>query len=80
MMKLFRILGFVFIFLGIIMLVTGGFDLKKKKKVLDTEVLDVNTKETRRYTWHPWVSGAIIVGGIALIIAGGRMGRGDRSG
>jgi hypothetical protein len=78
MMKLFRFIGLIFIFLGIVMLLTGGFELKKKKKVLDTEVLDVNAKETRRYSWHPFVSGAIIVGGIALLIAGGRKGRTDR--
>ena len=77
MMKLFRIIGLIFISLGVIMLLTGGFDLKKKKKVLDTEVLDINTKETRKYTWHPLVGGAIIVGGIVLLIAGGRKGRGD---
>jgi ABC-type phosphate transport system permease subunit len=78
MMKLFQIIGLIFIFLGIVMLLTGGFELKKKKKVLDTEVLDVNAKETRRYSWRPVVSGAIIVGGIALLIAGGRKGRADR--
>ena len=71
MTKIFRVLGLIFILLGIIMLVTGGFDLKRNKKVLDTEVVDVNAKETKRYSWHPYVSGAVIIGGIALLIAGG---------
>ena len=63
MMKIFRVLGILFIVLGIAMLVTGGFDLKRKKKVLDTDVVDVNTKETKRFSWHPFVSGAVVVGG-----------------
>ena len=54
------------------MLLTGGFELKRKKKVLDTEVLDVNTKETKKFNWHPYVSGAVIIGGLVLLIVGGR--------
>ena len=72
MMKIFRVLGLLFIVLGIVMLITGGFDLKRKKKVLDTEVVDVNTKETRSYSWHPLVSAAVIVGGIILLLVGGK--------
>ena len=72
MMKIFRVLGFIFILLGTVMLVTGGFDLKRKKKVLDTDVVDVNTKETERFSWNPVVSGAVIIGGIVLLLVGGR--------
>ena len=72
MMKIFRVLGFIFILLGTVMLVTGGFDLKRKKKFLDTDVVDVNTKETERFSWNPVVSGAVIIGGIVLLLVGGR--------
>jgi len=71
MTKIFRVLGLIFILLGIVMLVTGGFDLKRKKKVLDTDVVDVNTKQTERFSWNPFVSGAVIIGGIVLLIVGG---------
>jgi hypothetical protein len=71
MVKIFRLLGLIFIFLGVVMLLTGGFQLKRKKKVLDTEVVDVNTRETKRFSWHPYVSGAVIIGGLALLIIGG---------
>jgi hypothetical protein len=70
--KIFRVIGLIFIVLGVVMLLTGGFELEKKKKVLDTEVLDVNTKEKKRFSWHPYVSGAIIIAGLALLIVGGK--------
>ena len=78
MMKIFRIIGLIFIFLGAIMLLTGGFDLQKKKKVLDTDVVDVSTKESRRFSWPPYVSTGIIICGIVLLIVGGKKGRRDQ--
>jgi hypothetical protein len=60
------------------MLLTGGFELKRKKKVLDTKVVDINTRETKRYSWHPYASMAVIAGGVALLIIGGIKRRGDK--
>jgi hypothetical protein len=71
MVKIFRVLGLIFILLGTVMLLTGGFELKRNKKVLDTRVVDVNAKETKRFSWYPYVSGAVIVGGLVLLIVGG---------
>jgi len=72
MAKILRTLGIIFIILGIVMLATGGFNLERKKKVLDTNVVDVSTKETKRFGWSPYVSGAVIIAGLILLIAGGK--------
>ena len=53
---------------GIAMLATGSFHLKQRKKVLDTDVIDISRTETKIVTW-PRIAGAVvIVGGIALLL------------
>jgi len=69
-MKVFRIIGIFLILIGIAMLATGGFHYKEKKKVLDTDVVDINRTETKIVTW-PRVAGIVVaVGGVALFIIG----------
>jgi len=69
-MKVFRIIGIVLILVGIAMLATGGFHFKEKKKVLDTDVIDINRTETKVVTW-PRIAGVVVMaGGIVLLIFG----------
>jgi len=44
-MRVFKIIGIILIVAGIAMLVTGSFHFKEKKKVLDTDVVDISTKD-----------------------------------
>ena len=68
MMRVFKIIGIILVIAGIAMLATGSFHLKQRKKVLDTDVIDISRTETKIVTW-PRIAGAVvIVGGIALLL------------
>ena len=50
------------------MMATGGFSFKKKKKLIDSNTVDISIKETKTVTW-PWFAGGIaIVGGIVVLL------------
>lgn len=67
-MRVFKIIGIILVIAGIAMLATGSFHLKQRKKVLDTDVIDISRTETKIVTW-PRIAGAVvIVGGIALLL------------
>lgn len=69
-MKTFTIIGIILLLVGIAMMVTGSFHFKEKKKVLDTDIVDISKTETKVVTW-PRIAGVIvIVGGAALLIMG----------
>lgn len=66
--RLFKIIGIVLIVAGIAMLATGSFHFKEKEKVLDTDVVDISTKETKIVTW-PRIAGVVVaLGGIILLL------------
>lgn len=63
-----KIIGIVLIVVGVAMLATGGFHFKENKKIVDTDVVDINRTETRIITW-PRIAGiVVIVGGFALLL------------
>jgi drug/metabolite transporter (DMT)-like permease len=69
-MKLFRIIGIILIVVGVAMLATGGFHFKERKKVLHTDVIDINRTETKVITW-PRIAGVMVIaGGVALLLIG----------
>lgn len=71
-MRIFKIIGIVLIVAGIAMLATGGFHYKEKKKVLDTDMVDINRTETKLVTW-PRIAGVVVMaGGVVLLIIGER--------
>jgi uncharacterized membrane protein YidH (DUF202 family) len=68
--RVLRIIGIVLIIAGIAMLATGGFHYKEKKKVLDTDIVDISRTETKVVTW-PGIAGVVVIaGGIVLLIMG----------
>ena len=69
-MSIFKIIGIILIIAGIAMLATGSFHFKEKKKVLDTNVVDISTKETKIVTW-PRIAGVVVaLGGVVLLLLG----------
>ncbi|MFL5742882.1 MAG: hypothetical protein ACJ75B_21870 [Flavisolibacter sp.] len=68
-MKLLNVIGIGLILLGIAMLAAGGFSFKEKKKILDTDSVDVTTKQTKTITWPPIVGTIVIVGGVIILLA-----------
>jgi uncharacterized membrane protein YidH (DUF202 family) len=71
-MRVLRTIGIILIIAGIAMLATGGFHFKEKKKVLDTDIVDINRTETKVVTWPRLAGVVVIVGGIVLLIIGER--------
>jgi drug/metabolite transporter (DMT)-like permease len=67
-MSALKIIGIVLIVAGVAMLSTGGFHFKEKKKVLDTDVVDISRTETRIVTWPRIAGVVVIVGGVALLL------------
>ena len=50
------------------MLVTRGFDFKKKEKVAELGPVEINKEETKHVGWSTYVSGAVIIAGIVLVV------------
>ena len=69
-MRVFKIIGIILIVAGIAMLVTGSFHFKEKKKVLDTDVVDISTRETKIVTWPRIIGVVIALGGIVILLLG----------
>jgi uncharacterized membrane protein YidH (DUF202 family) len=74
-MKLNKIIGIILILVGIAMAVTGGFSFEQKKKVLNTDAIDISTKETKTVSWPPIVGSIVVLGGIAVLLLGGNKNR-----
>jgi uncharacterized membrane protein YidH (DUF202 family) len=71
-MSVLKAIGIILIVIGIAMLATGAFHYKAKKKILDTDVVDISKTETKIVTW-PRIAGAVvIIGGVALLLLGGK--------
>ncbi len=69
-MSIFKIIGIILIIAGIAMLATGSFHFKEKKKVVDTNVVDISTKETKIVTW-PRIAGVVVaLGGVVHLLLG----------
>jgi uncharacterized membrane protein YidH (DUF202 family) len=67
-----KIVGIVLIVLGVIALAYGGISYTREEKVLDIGPIEA-TAERRETIPLPPVLGAIaLVGGIVLLVAGGR--------
>ena len=72
-MSIFRIIGIVLLVIGIAMIVTGSFHFKEKKKIIDTNAVDISTKEDKVVTW-PRIAGVVVaMRGIVLIVIGERV-------
>jgi hypothetical protein len=70
-MKGLKITGVALILLGIAMFAIGGFSYKQKQKVLDTNVIDITTKETKTVSWPPIVGSIVVLGGIVILLISG---------
>ena len=67
-----KILGSVLIILGVLGLAYGGLSYTKEKKVVDLGPLQATTRTHESVPVPPLVSGAVLVGGIALLVVSGR--------
>lgn len=65
-----RTLGIVLIALGLIGIVWGGVDYTTRQKVVDVGPLHVSREKTHTLPLPPIAGAVLLIGGIALLIAG----------
>ena len=71
-MKPTGLVGVVLIIIGIISLVYGGFTYTKREKVLDLGPIQATAEKKETVPFPPILGGICLVGGIVLVLAGGR--------
>ena len=71
-MKPIGLVGVVLIIIGIISLVYGGFTYTKREKVLDLGPIQATAEQKETVPFPPILGGICLVGGIVLVVAGGR--------
>lgn len=67
-MGIFRIIGIVLLVIGIAMMATGSLHFREKKKILDTNTVDISTKEDKIVTWPRMADAVIATGGIVCLL------------
>jgi uncharacterized membrane protein YidH (DUF202 family) len=66
------IVGILLIIIGVIALAYGGFTYTKREKVIDAGPLQVSADKEKTVPLPPILGGACLIGGIVLVIVGGR--------
>jgi uncharacterized membrane protein len=64
--------GIALIVLGALALAYQGFDYTRREKVLDVGPIHATADEQKHVSIPPALGGLVLVGGIALVIAGAR--------
>ena len=67
-----RVFGIVLLIIGIIMLVINGINWTTEEKVVDLGPLEVNKEKEHSVGWPMYVGGLVAVGGIILVVVGGK--------
>ena len=71
-MKTPSLVGIMLIVLGVIALAYQGIHYTTQKKVLDIGPIQASKQEHKTIPLPPIVGGVAVIGGIALLFAGGR--------
>ncbi len=71
-MKTASVAGIMLIVLGVIALAYQGISYTTQKKVLDIGPIQATKEEHKTIPVPPIVGGIALIGGIALLVAGGR--------
>ena len=67
-----KIIGIILIVLGLLGFIFGSISFQEEDQVADIGPLEVETEETHTIPITPIASGAAVVAGIALVVAGTR--------
>ena len=73
-MKPIGIVGIILVAIGIIALAYGGFSYTKREKIIDAGPLQVSADKEKTVPLPPILGGLCLVGGVVLLVAGGRKG------
>lgn len=63
-----KVLGFVLIVIGIIMIVIRGFNVPVKKNVVDLGPIEISKTQDKWIGWPTYAGGLLAVVGVVLII------------
>ena len=67
-----KVFGIVLVILGILGFVFGGVVFTHNEKVADIGPVEINKEEKKSFPVTPVASGAILLAGIVLVVAGAR--------
>jgi uncharacterized membrane protein HdeD (DUF308 family) len=71
-MKTYTLIGIILIVIGIIALAYQGITYTTREKVVDIGPIQVNADKTKTIPLPPIVGGIALVGGIVLLVVGGK--------
>jgi hypothetical protein len=71
-MKTYTLIGIVLIVIGIIALAYQGITYTTREKVVDIGPIQMTADKTKTIPLPPIVGGIALVGGIVLLVAGGK--------
>ena len=67
-----KTVGIILIILGIVALIFQGITYTKREKVIDLGPIEATAEKKKTIPLPPILGGIALVGGIALLIAGGK--------
>ena len=67
-----KVLGFVLIAIGILMLVFRGVNFTQEKKVADIGPLEINKKEEKSIGWPIYAGGIAMAAGVFILLSGAK--------
>jgi hypothetical protein len=73
-MKTYTLIGIILIVIGIIALAYQGITYTTREKVVDIGPIQMTADKTKTIPLPPIVGGIALVGGIVLLVAGGKKG------
>ncbi len=71
-MKSITLIGIVLVILGVLALAYQGFNYTHQEKVLDVGPIHATVEKHDRVSLPPILGGLVLVGGLALLVAGAR--------
>jgi hypothetical protein len=71
-MKTYTLMGIILIVIGIIALAYQGITYTTRERVVDIGPIQINADKTKTIPLPPILGGIALVGGIVLLVAGGR--------
>jgi hypothetical protein len=71
-MKTNTIIGIILIVIGIVALAYQGITYTTREKVVDIGPIQINSDKTKTIPLPPILGGIALLGGIVLVVAGGR--------
>ena len=71
-MKTYTLIGIILIVVGIIALAYQGITYTTREKVVDIGPIQITADKTKTIPLPPIVGGIALLGGIVLVVAGGR--------